>query len=105
MEDSSRIDTFKQWLRVKYNAADPQAADITALRAYITALGDGDASDAVAITQLSFESGQASGQLVLEPMARLNAALTILGEIDPDNTPPVPSRVRFANFGYFPTET
>lgn len=99
MDDSTRIETFKQWLRVRYRAGST-SPDIVGLRRYIDALGTGEASDSVAITQLSFEGGQANGQLVLEPMAKLNAALAVLAEIDPANTPPERPDYAYARFNW-----
>ncbi|HSV73475.1 MAG TPA: hypothetical protein VLH79_06925 [Chthonomonadales bacterium] len=81
MDEAAKIETFKEWLRVRY------AGDVVGLRRYVQALGDGSAADSVVITSQSFVDGSAAGQLVLEPLARLRAALDVLRELDPDNAP------------------
>lgn len=81
MDDAAKIETFKEWLRVKY------ASDLNGLRRYVRELGDGSAADSVVITSHTFVDGSAAGQLVLEPMVKLRAALDVLRELDPDNAP------------------
>jgi hypothetical protein len=85
VDDSSKIETYKAYLRLKF------AGDTVGLKALVTALGDGDATNAVVITAHNFESGGSSGQLVLEPMARLEAALAVLREFDPTLAPEAPN--------------
>jgi hypothetical protein len=97
MDAASRIETFRQFLRIKFLVGSP-SPNVEGLRAYIAALGDGEASDAVVINSMSFEGQASTGQVVLEPMARLTAALSVLAEIDPDNTPPAPTTTRYADF-------
>jgi hypothetical protein len=98
MDTATRIETYKQYLRITY---EEDVAGLRTLMATVAA----DAINPVAITSHSFEGGQASGQLVLEPLARLNAILAVLAELDPDNVPNPPDRVRYADFGYMTTET
>lgn len=81
MDQASQIETYKEWLRVKY------ASDLPGLRRLVTTLGDGSASDATVITSQNFTDGGAAGQLVLEPMVKLAAALAVLRELDPENAP------------------
>jgi len=81
MDDAGKIETFKEWLRVRY------ADDLIGLRKYVRDLGDGSASDSVVITSHGFVDGTAAGQLVLEPLTKLRAALDVLRELDPDNAP------------------
>lgn len=86
MDEAAKIETFKEWLRVKY------ARDVTGLRRYVQELGDGSAADSVVITSHTFLDGSAAGQLVLEPLVKLRAALDVLRELDPDNAPsPAPA--------------
>jgi hypothetical protein len=99
MDSASRIETRKQFLRIKY------ASDVNGLRTYILSLGDGAAADPMVINSHSFESGQATGQVTLEPLAELNAAMAVLAELDPTNTPSSPSRIRYADFSSMPTES
>ncbi len=81
MDDAGKIETYKEWLRVKYRG------DVNGLRKLVRDLGDGPASESVVITSHNFTDGGAAGQLVLEPMTRLAAALAVLREMDPDNSP------------------
>lgn len=104
MDDASKIETFKAWLRLKFT---DDAAGLAALLAYITALGDGAAGDAVVMTSHNFADGGSSGQLVLEPMTRFNAALTVLAERDPTQAAVLagPGKTRFADFSCMPSES
>lgn len=99
MDEAARIQTFKEWLRVKYTG------DVDGLRRYVRDLGDGSASDSVVITSHGFVDGSAAGQLVLEPLARLRAALEVLHELDPDNAPAAPPAGRIFDFSQRPIET
>jgi hypothetical protein len=99
VDEAAKIETFKEWLRVKY------ADDVPALRAYITELGDGTASDSVVITSHTFTDGGAAGQLVLEPMVKLRAALDVLRELDPDNAPSSQPAGRIGDFSQRCIET
>jgi hypothetical protein len=98
MDSASRIETYKQYLRITY------ADDVAGLRTLMATVA-AVATNAVVVIGQSFEGGQTNGQLVLEPMAKLNAILAVLAELDPDNVPEPPARVRFANFGCMATET
>lgn len=92
MDQASQIETYKEWLRVKY------ASDLPGLRRLVTTLGDGSASDATVITSQNFTDGGAAGQLVLEPMVKLAAALAVLRELDPTNAPTSRAAGRLVDF-------
>lgn len=91
MTDADRIETYKGYLRRIY------AADIEGLRDLVNTLGAA-ASAPVVVTATGFEGEQSSGQLVLEPMAQLNAALAVLDELDPPTTPTTATGARYADF-------
>lgn len=101
MDSNARIEAYKDGLRFKYSA------DISGLRALITALmaDGGGASDSVVITQMGFEGGQGTGQVTLEPLAKLQACMDVLRELDPDNAPAAPAPTRFADFSFGDMET
>lgn len=99
MDEAAKIETFKEWLRVKY------ADDVAGLRRYVKELGDGSASDSVVITSHNFVDGGAAGQLVLEPMVKLRAALDVLRELDPDNAPDSQPAGRLMDFSQRCIET
>lgn len=105
MDSTARIEAYKTGLRLIYPAT---VAGTAALRAAILVLMDdatGGAGDSVVITQQGFEGGQATGQLTLEPLAKLQAMTDLLAEIDPDNAPVAPAATRFADFSCSPLET
>lgn len=105
MDDNARIETYKRALRIKYPAT---TLGIAALRIAIDAATTAelaDADDSVSITQLGFEGGQATGQLNDYRLAKLQAMIDVLGEIDPDNMPAEPSPTRFADFRFGALET
>ncbi len=81
MDDAAKIETFKEWLREKYRD------NVAGLRRFARELGDGAASDSVLVTSHGFVDGTAAGQIVLEPLVKLRAALQVLRELDPDNAP------------------
>lgn len=99
MDTAARIEAYKQFLRIKYSE------DAKGLRALIVNLGDGAAGEAVLITQHTFEGGNAAGQITLEPLAKLQAAMDVLAEIDPDNMPDAPASTQYADFRYGILET
>lgn len=93
MDSEARIRTYQQGLRLRF------ADDVPGLRALCRQLFDEVSADAVVFTSHGFEGGQAAGQIALEPMQKLEAAQTVLAELDPDNVPADPStRVRYADF-------
>lgn len=99
MDEQTRINTYKESLRIIY------AADLLGLRKKIAALHE-ESEDAVIVTSSSFEGEQSAGQMVLEPLAKLNAAIALLRELDPDNVPDQAATVVFADFlcgGYLQT--
>ncbi len=91
MDSQARINTYKESLRIIY------AADLAGLRQKIAEL-HAAAESAVAITSSAFEGEQSAGQLVLEPLEKLNAAIALLRELDPDNAPAQPAAVVYADF-------
>ena len=91
VDDNARIETYKTFLRRKY------ADDLEGLQELIDELGAGAAGESVVITQSVFEGGQASGQVTLEPMAKLKAALDVQAELDPDVAEDEPAPTRFAD--------
>jgi len=99
MDPQTRLETFKDSLRLKY-ADNPKG-----LRSYIADLHEAADSTEVAITSTTLEGGSNSGQLVLEPLAKLNAALAVLREIAPELLPDAADTVVFADFrgGYLDT--
>jgi hypothetical protein len=101
MDSNARIEAYKEGLRITY------AADIPGLRAIITALmaAGGGADDPVVITQMGFEGGQGTGQVTLEPLAKLQACIEVLRELDPDNVPAAPASTRFADLSFGTLET
>lgn len=99
VDDTAKIETFKEWLRVRY------AGDLNGLRRYVRELGDGSASDSVVITSHNFVDGSAAGQLVLEPMVKLRAALDVLRELDPANSPASHPAGRIVDFSQRCIET
>lgn len=94
MDVSSKIETYKAALRFKYGS------DIAGLKKLCRDLIDGAASDDVTITSHTFEGGGASGAIQLEPIARLNAALSVIAELDEESAAllAAPGRGRFADF-------
>jgi len=94
MDDTARIEVCKQYLRKKY------ATDVAGLHAFIDELGEGAALESVLIVQQGFEGGQASATVTLEPIAKLQAAMEVLAELDPDNMPTPPASTRYADFSY-----
>lgn len=102
VDDNARIEAYKRGLRIKYPATAQGIAD---LRAAIDELMEDDAAESVLITQQVFEGGQASGTITLEPLAKLQAMIDVLGEIDPDNMPDEPAPTRFADFRFGTLET
>lgn len=101
MDSASRIETYKAGLRLLY------ANDVAGLKKIVHDLMEGAASDTVLITSHNFVDGGASGQAHLEPLARLNAAISVLAELDPDSAVLLagPGRTRFADFSRMNTET
>src|SRR5437868_10771611 len=101
MDSYARIEAYKEGLRFTY------ATDIPGLRAKITALlaDGGGADDSVVITQMGFEGGQGTGQVTLEPLAKLQACIEVLRELDPDNVPTAPASTRHADFSQATLET
>lgn len=99
MDSASRIETFKQWLRFRFQN------DVGGLRRYVTALGEGDAEQDTVITQGAFEGGSHGGQIVLEPLEKLRAAMDVLAELDPTSMPTQPSAGRFVDFSTRYVET
>lgn len=103
MDDYARIESYKRGLRFKYPATLP---GIAALRAAITALmadNTGEANESVVIVQQGFEGGQATGQVTLEPLAKLQAMIEVLSEeayrdVDPEDVPEEPDTTRYADF-------
>ena len=81
MDEAAKIEIFKDWLRVKYSR------NVPGLQRYVRELGDGPASESVLVNSHGFADGTAAGQIVLEPMVKLAAALAVLRELDPDNAP------------------
>lgn len=100
MDSAANIETYTKGLRYKYRAGSA-TPDKVGLRRFIDALmaEGGEASETVAITSQSFESGQATGQLVLTALEKLDAALAVLAEIDPDNAVPDRPNYAYARFG------
>ncbi len=94
MDDQTRITTYKESLRIIYGGAVP---DLAGLRKKIAELHEA-AEGSVVITSSGFEGEQSSGQLVLEPLEKLNAAITLLRELDPDHAPEQPPAVVYADF-------
>lgn len=90
MDEASRLETYTQWLRVRYSD------DLVGLKKLIRELGDGEASDSVVINSHGFVDGSAAGQIVLEPLLKLKAAMTVLAELDPTATP-----MERPNYAYF----
>jgi hypothetical protein len=99
VDEAAKIETFKEWLRVKY------ANDLLGLRKLIDVLGSGEASDSIVITSHQFVDGSSSGQMVLEPMVKLRAALEVLRELDPDNAPDTRPAGRLMDFSNRMVET
>lgn len=99
MDEASRIETYKEWLRVKY------AGNVVGLRRLVRELGDGSASEEIVITSHNFSDGGTAGQLVLEPMAKLAAALAVLREMDPDGSPSSQAAGRVGDFSQRCIET
>lgn len=91
MDEQTRINTYKESLRIIY------AGDLVGLRRKIKSLHE-ESENAVVITSSSFEGEQSAGQMVLEPLAKLNAAISLLRELDPDNVPDQADTVVFADF-------
>lgn len=99
MDSTARIEAYKAYLRIKYEDG------VAGLRTLITEIGDGAAAEPVLINQQGFEGGQATGQITLEPLARLQACIDVLRELDPDNMPDEPAPTTFADFSLGCTET
>ena len=99
MDEASQIETYKEWLRLKYQG------DVVGLRRYIATLGEGEASESLLINSMSFEGEQTAGQIVLAPMVKLRAALDVLREIDPDNAPESRPSGRIVDFSQRAIET
>jgi hypothetical protein len=95
MDDASRIETAKRYLRRKY------ATDLLGLRALADSVAE-CATDAVTLTGQSFEGGSHSGAVTFEPMAYLTAIEDVLAELD-DTVPPPPPDRAYARFA--PTAT
>jgi hypothetical protein len=85
MDTADRIATFEQAYRIQFEARADEP-DVEGLQELITALTTA-ASNEVVITGQSFEGGQSTGTLTNEAAIRLRAAMNVLAEIDPDNTP------------------
>lgn len=90
MDEASRLETYTQYLRVRYTD------DLPGLKKLVHELGEGEASDSVLINSHGFVDGSASGQIVLEPLLKLKAAMSVLAELDPTNTP-----MERPNYAYF----
>jgi hypothetical protein len=99
VDEAGQIETFQEWLRVRF------AGDIPGLRQYVLDLGDGEATESVVITSNQFAGDGASGQLVLEPLGKLRAALQVLRELDPDSATSPPSSGRIVDFSQRRVET
>jgi hypothetical protein len=91
VDDSTRIEIAKQYLRRKY------ASDVPGLKTLANRIAE-SAFAAVTITGQTFEGGSAQGTVTFEKMAYLSAVEQVLAELDPDNTPTAPAAVRFADF-------
>lgn len=104
MEDAAKLATRTQYLRIKFRAGTT-APNIAGLRRYLEELGSAGRTDPVTITQQSFEGGQTTGQLTDDDVIELQAAMAVLAEIDPTNTPAPVGRLRFADFRGMLTET
>lgn len=98
MDSQARLTTYRNSLRLLY------ARDLVGLRRKIAALQE-EAEDSVVITQGSLEGEQSSGQLVLEPLEKLDAALAVLAELDPTSVPTPPATATFADFSRGRLET
>lgn len=90
MDEASRLETYTQWLRVRYSD------DLAGLKKFIHELGEGQASESIVVNSHGFADGSAAGQLVLEPLLKLKAAMTVLAELDPTATP-----MERPNYAYF----
>ena len=99
MDPQTRLETFKDSLRLKY-ADNPKG-----LRTLVAEYHDQAEAAEVVMTSGTHEGVQSSGQLVLEPLAKLNAALAVLREIAPELMPDAQDTVVFADFrgGYLDT--
>ena len=99
MDDAARIATATRYLRRRY------AGDANGLRKLADTVVTNGAFEHVQITGQGFEGGQASGQLVFEPLAYLAAIEALILELDPASAPAVPSPSRLADFsaGYLST--
>lgn len=102
MDDASSIETFRAGLRLQY------AADVGGLRRYVDELMRTVLSpaDEITITSHGFVDGSASGQAQFSRMAKLNAALAVLAELDATVAATIAGTgsVRYADFSGMLTE-
>lgn len=98
MDSTAKINTLKQMLRIKY------ANDLTGLKRKWEEVAAG-ATEFVEITGTSFEGGSANGVQVLDRLEYLAAVQSIMAELDPSGTPPVPPAGAYATLacGYLET--
>ena len=103
MDSTSKIETFKASLRLKY------ASDLPGLKKLVHELTESFVStdDDVVITSHGFVDGSAAGQSEFSRMAKLNAALSVLAELDATTAATLagPGKVRFADFSRMCLET
>lgn len=97
MDDSAKLLTAQQYLRMKYTGQVP------ALRALADKIAEG-AFEAVTLTGQQFEGGSHQGQLVFPAMLYLQAVLQLIAELDPDNTPVAPCATVFPDFSARPAD-
>jgi hypothetical protein len=103
MDSTSKIETFKASLRLKF------ASDLPGLRKLVHELTEGllTTDDEVMITSHGFVDGSAAGQAEFSRLEKLNAALSVLAELDADTAAVLasPGRVSFAEFSRMCLET
>jgi len=79
VDDASKIETIKQYLRVKHGTG---ATAIAILRQLMDQLA-GEATDSVTLTGGTFEGGQHTGQVNFPKIMYLQCVLSRLSELDP----------------------
>lgn len=92
MDESTKLATVQDYLRLKYSA------DGAGLRSLIDRIAGDGALEYVTITGDSYEGESHHGQLTLEPLLYLRAAMDVLREVAPELVPAPPARGALTDF-------